>query len=97
MTELHIDSVRRALMDTLSDLRDKQNPMDLERAKTVATVASVLVDTVKVENDFLKITGESDSAFLQRADGGQPRIPKGDGQPTAHNPFPKSVSHRLVG
>jgi len=63
-THPHIDQVRTALLATLADLRDRTNPMDLDRAKTVATVASVLVDTARVENDYLKITGQTLGAFL---------------------------------
>ena len=44
----HINQVRQALMDTLTDLRNKDNPMDIDRAKAVATVAGVLVDTARV-------------------------------------------------
>ena len=91
----HIDTARQALLDTLADLRNKENPMDIERAKAVATVASVLVDTAKVENEYLKITGQDRSKFLEQPpiDGGIPRI---DG-PAAHNPFPTVVRHRLQG
>lgn len=63
-TSPHIDQVRTALLATLSDLRDRTNPMDIERAKAVANVASVLVDTARVENDYLKITGQDRSGFL---------------------------------
>jgi hypothetical protein len=90
----HIDQVRQSLLDTLADLRNRDTPMDSERAKAVATVASVLVDTVKVENDYLKITGQDRSSFLgQPAGDGVPRL---EG-PAAHNPFPVSASHRLQG
>lgn len=51
---------------TLTDLRDRTNPMDLDRAKAVATVAAVLVDTARVENDYLKITGQDRSGFLDQ-------------------------------
>jgi hypothetical protein len=64
----HIDQVRTALLATLADLRDRTNPMDIERAKAVANVASVLVDTARVENDYLKITGQDRSGFLSRPD-----------------------------
>ena len=94
MSELHIDSVRRALMDTLADLRNRDNPMDLERAKTVAAVASVVVDTVKVENDYLKISGHNESKFLTDH-GGTVALPKASAVPTAHNPFPVTKTHRL--
>ncbi len=38
-TSPHIDQVRSALLATLSDLRNRESPMDLDRAKAVATVA----------------------------------------------------------
>lgn len=65
-TSPHIDQVRTALLATLTDLRDRTNPMDLDRAKTVAAVASVLVDTARAENDYLKLTGQTHSAFLDQ-------------------------------
>lgn len=89
MTNPHIDQVRQSLLDTLADLRNREQPMDIERAKAVAQVASVLVDTAKVENEYLKITGQDKSNFLET-------VPRIDG-PVAHNPFPTSVKHRLVG
>ena len=92
----HIDTVRQSLLNTLADLRNRENPMDIERAKAVAQVASVLVDTAKVENEYLKITGQVRSNFLEQppeVEGGIPRI---DG-PSAHNPFPTVVRHRLRG
>ena len=96
MNNPHIDQVRQSLLDTLSDLRNKEQPMDIERAKAVAQVASVLVDTAKVENEYLKITGQDRSNFLEQpveVEGGIPRI---DG-PAAHNPFPTVVRNRLQG
>lgn len=65
MKTQHIDQVRQSLLDTLADLRNKEQPMDIERAKAVAQVASVLVDTARVENDYLKITGNDCSEFMQ--------------------------------
>lgn len=96
MPNPHIDQVRQALLATLNDLRDRENPMDIERAKAVATVAGVLVDTAKVENEYLKITGQDRSTFLEQpADELHPGL-RLDG-PAAHNPFPTSVRHRLQG
>lgn len=96
-TKPHIDQVRNALLATLTDLRDKANPMDIERAKAVAQVTTVLVDTAKVENEYLKITGQANSGFLEPTEGGRPALPQGDGTPTANNPFPRSAVHRLRG
>jgi hypothetical protein len=96
MPSPHIDQVRQMLMDTLADLRNREAPMDIERAKAVATVASVLVDTAKVENDYLKLTGQERSTFLEQpTDELHPGL-RLDG-PAAHNPFPTSVRHRLQG
>ncbi len=61
----HIDQVREHLMATLAGLRDRQNPMEVDRARAVAQVASVLVDTAKVEIDYLKATGQDRSRFLE--------------------------------
>lgn len=63
--DLHITQVRKHLMDTLADLRNKEHPMDITRAKAVAEIASVLVDTARVENDYLKITQQDRSNFLE--------------------------------
>lgn len=92
-TTPHIDQVRSALLDTLNALRNKDNPIDLDRVKAMVAVSNTLVDTARVENDYLKLTGQSRSAFLADQSAGTVRIAN-DG-PTPHNPFPVSVSHRL--
>jgi len=91
----HITQVRMALLDTLADLRNREKPMDLDRAKTVAAVASVLIDTAKVENEYLKITGQDRSDFLEAPADSALRI-EGSTVPTANNPFPSVVRHRLA-
>ena len=92
-TSPHITQVRQSLLDTLADLRNRETPMDIERAKAVASIASVLVDTARVENDYLKITGQDLSYFLkstpENAEIGMPALP------SAHNPFPVSARHML--
>lgn len=96
MSKTHIDEVRAALMGTLNDLRDKDKPMDVDRARAIAQVATVLVDSARVENDYLKITGQDRSQFLEAPKDDVPVIPRVDG-PAAHNPFPTVVRHRLQG
>jgi hypothetical protein len=95
-TAPHIDQVRQSLLDTLADLRNHDNPMDIDRAKTVAQVAAVLVESAKVENDYLKITGQDRSHFMEPVDEGVLRL-ETKGEPTAHNPFPVSRRHTLEG
>lgn len=52
-----MDDLRNHLFETLEALKDKDEPMDLDRARAVADVAKVLIESAKVEVDFLKVTG----------------------------------------
>lgn len=57
--------LRNILFDTLRDLRDKKDPMDIERARTISQVAQTAIGLAKVEIDHMKITGTpSNSGFL---------------------------------
>lgn len=59
--------LRDHLFATLEALQDKDEPMEIDRAKAVADVARVLVDTAKVEVQFLGITGRSQgSEFIDQ-------------------------------
>lgn len=64
MTTPHMNTLREHLMGTLASLRDRENPMEPDRARAVAQVASVLVDTAKVEVDYLKVTNQDVSNFI---------------------------------
>ena len=66
----NITTVRQHLLDTLSDLRDRKNPMEIDRARAVADVARVLVDSAKVEVDFIKASGAAGSDFMQAEESG---------------------------
>ncbi len=54
-----IEDLRDHLFATIEALRDEDKPMDIERAREVANVARVIVDSAKVEVSFLKETGAS--------------------------------------
>lgn len=62
-----IEDLRNHLFETLEALKDKDSPMDLDRAKTIAGVAQVIVNSAKVENDFMKISGATGSGFISPA------------------------------
>lgn len=96
-TKPHIDQVRTALLATLADLRDRTNPMDLDRAKAVATVASVLVDTARVENEYLKLTGQDHSQFLHLAAEPDPAQLGTTVLPGDRNGITSITQHRLQG
>ena len=61
-----ITDLRNHLFATLEALQDKDNPMEIDRARAVAEVAREITATAKVEVDFLKVTGqEKVSDFLE--------------------------------
>lgn len=95
MTTPHINQVRQSLIDTLADLRNRENPMDIDRAKAVAHVSAVLIDSARAENEYLKLTGQTTSNFIQgNPNGAAPQL-GAPALPSAHNPFPVSASNRL--
>lgn len=78
----HITALRQHLLDTLADLRNRDKTMEPDRARAVAQVASVLVDTARVEVDFLKVTGRDQSDFLMAPEA--PGLPNGITSITRH-------------
>jgi ribosomal protein L12E/L44/L45/RPP1/RPP2 len=98
-----LENVRLHLLNTLADLRNPEAPMEIDRARAVAQVAGVLVDTARVEVDYIKACGGKDSSnFLESGatQEGAPALTKEQApkellhQPTAHNPFPGRRTER---
>lgn len=94
----HMNDVRAALLETLRDLRASTGtPAEIAKAKAVAHVAvahvaAVLVDSARVEVEFLRATDSEHSAFLAPSRTvpvtALPTVPV-TALPTAHNPFPQ--------
>lgn len=63
-----IDSLRDHLFETLEALKDKDKPMEIERAKTIAAVAQTIINSAKVECDFIELTGSRGSGFIPQDD-----------------------------
>ena len=59
-----IADLRKHLFDTIAALKDSEKPMDLERAKTIADVAQTIINSAKVEVDFMRLRGDKGSAFV---------------------------------
>jgi hypothetical protein len=70
-----IEKLRSVLFDTLTQLRDKENPMDIDRAKAVCQVSDVIIDSAKTEIEFAKVNGSVDSQFFKK-----PQLPAPAGQ-----------------
>ncbi|MBJ9964461.1 hypothetical protein [Burkholderia seminalis] len=59
-----IAELRAHLFDTLQKLNDKENPMEIERAKAVSEVAQVIINSAKVEVEFMKASGGKGTGFI---------------------------------
>lgn len=69
-----IDDLRAHLFAALDDLRKPEAPMEIERAKAIADIAQVVINTGKLEVEFARATGhEPASGFLTDA----PKLPPG--------------------
>lgn len=58
----NLSALRASLFETLRGVRD--GSIDLDRARTVNDVARTLIDSAKVEVDFLRHVGDVESDFL---------------------------------
>lgn len=70
-----ITELRAHLFDTLRGLRDKEKPMDLDRAKTVAAVAGVLIDSARVEVEMIRVTGAASGTGFIAVENGESGTP----------------------
>lgn len=60
-----IEHLRNHLFATLEALQDEDKPMDIDRAKAIADVAQVVVNSAKIEVDFIRATGrERGTGFI---------------------------------
>ena len=80
-----IDDLRNHLFATIEALRDPQSPMDIARAKAIANAAQVIVNSAKVENDFIRLTGGKGSGFVPDE---PPALPEPGAQP-------RKIVHRI--
>lgn len=105
----HINQVRVTLLDSLKTLGQlgktaaDGKPLDIEQIKAhvqlanaMKGIADTLVDTGRVEVDYIKATGADRSNFLE-GEPGPLSLPAANTVPEAHNPFPVSKVHRLQG
>lgn len=51
-----IEDLRNHLFAALEGLADTDNPMDIARAKAISDVAQTIINSAKVECEFLKAT-----------------------------------------
>jgi hypothetical protein len=87
-----IEDVRTHLFAVLDGLANTEKPMELDRAKAICEAAQTIINSAKVEVDYLKVTGRNQSAFLGSDDDSSapPKLPRASGSNG-------SYIHRLKG
>lgn len=91
----NINELREHLFDTLRGLKD--GSVDVEKARAMSDVAQVIINTAKVEVDYLRATGQqSGTGFVPVLEdkghrpGGKHATPTG-----TLTTLPDGVSHRM--
>ena len=71
----NINDLREHLFAALEGV--KSGTMDIEKAKAISDISQTIINTAKVEVEFIKQTGSSGSSgFLDIRDETQPRLSK---------------------
>lgn len=70
-----IEDLRDHLFATLEGLQDVETPMDLDRAKAITDVAQTLINSAKVEVDYLRTTGAIQGSGFIPDEPRKPAIP----------------------
>ena len=73
-----VDDLRTHLFETLAALRDEKNPMDVKRAKAISDVAQAIINSARVEVDFMRATGTPPkTGFLPHEEPEKAALPNG--------------------
>lgn len=81
MSSKNIDDLRAALFATLEGV--KAGTIDLDKARAVNEIGKTLIESAKVEVDYLRVTGGGDSEFIGSAIGAD-NLPPGITGVTRH-------------
>lgn len=73
MPKNKIDDLRNLLFETIERLMDDDDSMDVERAKSIADVAQVIVNTAKAEIAFIEAVGADDTGFMTVKNTAEPK------------------------
>lgn len=58
MAKNKLSDLRDHLFETIEQLKDKDAPMDLDRARTISDVAGKIIHAARVQVEFYKTAGE---------------------------------------
>lgn len=77
----NITALRAILFDTLRGV--KAGTVELDKARTISDISARLIETAKVEVDYLRATGGGESTFIDSAAGAD-NLPPGITGRTIH-------------
>lgn len=60
----NLEKLRSHLFSAIDSLMDEKNPMEIDRAKAVSDVAQTIINSAKLEVDYMKATGQTTTKFL---------------------------------
>lgn len=64
-----LEDLRNHLFATLEALQDEEKPMDVSRAKAISEVSQTLINSAKMEIQYLEVTNQrSGSSFFAGVD-----------------------------
>lgn len=63
MAKNKIQDLRDHLFETIELLKSEENKMPIDKAKAIADIAQVIINTAKVEIDFIRATDKSDGFY----------------------------------
>ena len=72
MARNKIEDLRNHLFETIEML--KEGDMEIEKAKTIYDVAQVIINSAKVEVDFMKVVHGNGSGFIPLDSREQPEL-----------------------
>lgn len=80
-----ITDLRNHLFATLEALSDPDKPMPIDRAKAIAEVAQVVINSAKVEVEMVKVTKKLPGSDFMPLAAPQPEGPKPPERPAIRN------------
>lgn len=73
-----LEDLRGHLFETIKALKDKENPMSIDRARAIAEVAKQVTDSAKAEIEYIRATDRNDAmlpVFGETPIDGLPALP----------------------
>jgi hypothetical protein len=74
-TKNKMADLRNHLFEAIEQLKDPETPMEIDRAKAICAVAQTIINSAKVEVDYLKMGGQAKSLGSDFIEPAKPALP----------------------